>query len=412
MNEFSYIERKNRMKILQVNCVYKKGSTGKIVYDIHKRLLEKGYDSKVCYGRGEKYKEEKIYKVSNEYYSKLNNLWSRLTGYMYGGCFFSTQKLISIIKKENPDIVHLHCINGYFVNIYKLITWLKNNKIKTVLTLHAEFMYTANCGYALDCEKWKEGCGNCPRLKKETKSLLLDKTHMSWKKMYDSFNDFENLSVVSVSPWLKERAKQSPMLKDKNHITILNGIDTNIFKKYDTDELKKNMGLEKQKIIFHATAMFSNDIEHIKGGYYVLELAKMLKDENVQILVAGKYKPNIKVPSNVILLGEVQKQELLAQYYSMADITLLTSKKETFSMVTVESLCCGTPVIGFKAGAPEEIAIKEYSSFVEYGDTTELYRIIKENLKITKGKNISNLAIKEYGEDKMVEEYLKIYYGK
>lgn len=400
------------MKILQVNCVYKNGSTGKIVHDIHKGLLEKGYDSIVCYGRGKQYKEKKIYKVSNEYYSKLNNLWSRFTGYMYGGCFFSTQKLISIIKKEKPDIVHLQCVNGYFVNIYKLMLWLKNNKIKTVLTLHAEFMYTANCGHALDCEKWKEGCGNCPRLKKETKSLMLDKTHMSWKKMYDSLDGFGNLIIVSVSPWLMERAKQSPILKDKNHITILNGVNTNIFKHYDTDELKKKMGLENQKIIFHATAMFSDDINHIKGGYYVLELAKMLKDENVQILVAGRYKTNIKVPSNITLLGKVQEQELLAKYYSMADMTLLTSQKETFSMVTAESLCCGTPVIGFKAGAPEQIAIKEYSSFVEYGDTMELYKVIKENLNITKGKNISNVAIKEYSEDKMIDEYLKIYYGK
>lgn len=400
------------MKILQVNCVYKNGSTGKIVYDIHKGLLEKGYDSIVCYGRGKKVNENNVYKVSNELYSKFNNLLSRFTGYMYGGCLFSTRKLISIIKKEKPDIVHLHCINGYFINIYKLISWLKNNNIKTVLTLHAEFMYTANCGHALECEKWKSGCGKCPRLKQETKSMFLDRTHESWEKMYNAFKNFNNLTIVSVSPWLMKRAKESPMLKDKNHITILNGINTNIFRYHNTNQLRKELGFNNKKIILHVTPYFSSDKEHLKGGYYVLELTKMLKDENVQILVAGKHKPNIKVPRNVTLLGEVQEQELLAKYYSMADITLLTSQKETFSMVTVESLCCGTPVIGFKAGAPEQIAIKEYSSFVEYGDTTALYRIIKENLNTTKGKNISNAAIKEYCEDKMIEKYLKIYYGK
>ena len=400
------------MKILQVNCVYKKGSTGKIVYDIHKGLLEKGYDSIVCYGRGNSIKEKNIYKISNETYSKFNNFISRFTGYMYGGCFFSTKKVVNIIKKEKPDIVHLHCINGYFVNIYNLLEWLKINNIKTVLTLHAEFMYTANCGHALECEKWKNGCGNCTRYRQETKSIFCDRTHESWKKMYNAFKGFSNITVVSVSPWLMNRAKESPMLKDKKNITILNGLDTDVFKQYNTVELKKEMGLENKKIIFHATANFSSDVEHIKGGYYVLELAKMLKDENVQILVAGEYKTNLKVPNNVTLLGKVQEQELLAKYYSMADITLLTSKKETFSMVTAESLCCGTPVIGFKAGAPEQIAIKEYSSFVEYGDTIKLYKIIKENLNTTKGKNISNVAIKEYSKKKMIEEYLKVYYGK
>jgi hypothetical protein len=156
---------------------------------------------------------------------------------MYGGCFFSTNKLISIIKKEKPDVVHLHCINGYFVNIYRLVSWLNKSKIKTVLTLHAEFMHTANCGHALECDKWKTGCGKCPRLKKETKSLLIDSTHRSWVKMKKAFDGFENLVVTSVSPWLMERAKQSPILADKNHTVVYNGLDTNVFKLYQIQDL-------------------------------------------------------------------------------------------------------------------------------------------------------------------------------
>lgn len=397
------------MKILQINCVYKKGSTGKIVYDIHNGLTNSGFESIVCFGRGNRTKEKNIYKISNEAYSKFNNFISRFTGYMYGGCFFSTRNIVNLIKKEKPDIIHLHCINGYFVNIYKLLEWLKKNNIKTVLTLHAEFMYTANCGHALECERWKIGCGNCPRLKKETKSMFLDRTHESWEKMYNAFKNFSNLTIVSVSPWLMNRAKESPMLMDKRHITILNGIDTNIFKHYETDDLKNNMGLESKKIIFHATANFSDDVNNIKGGYYVLELAKMLKDENVQILVAGKCEPNIKVPSNVTLLGEVQDQKLLAKYYSMADVTLITSKRETFSMVTAESLCCGTPVIGFKAGAPEQIAIKEYSSFVEYGNINELNNKVKLLFSIGKDKEIAKKASNKYSRLIMVDNYIKLY---
>lgn len=401
------------MKILQVNCVYRQGSTGKIMYDIHKGLLKKGYDSIVCYGRGKKINENNVYKVSNELYSKLNNLLSRFTGYMYGGCFFSTKKFIKIIEKEQPDIVHLHCINGYFINIYKLITYLKENNIKTVLTLHAEFMYTANCGHALECEKWKYGCGNCNRYRKETKSIFCDRTHESWEKMYNAFKDFNNLTVVSVSPWLTNRAKESPMLKDKRHITIFNGLDTDVFKYYNTVELKKEMGLENKKIIFHVTANFNNDINHIKGGYYVLKLAKMLKDENVQILVAGDYDKNIKVPNNITLLGKIQDQKLLAKYYSMADVTLLTSKKETFSMVTAESLCCGTPVVGFKAGAPEQIALKEFAYFVEYGKINNLceylIKYIHQDISSKESVKISKKAMLKYSVNEMLNDYIKIY---
>ena len=160
-----------KMKVLLINCVFQNGSTGKIVYDIYNSLLHEGYDCEVCYGRGQKTDDPNVYKCCNELYAKLNNLFTRFTGLMYGGCTVSTQMLFRFLLKEKPDVVHVHCVNGYFINIYRLITFLKEHHIKTVLTLHAEFMHTANCGHALDCEKWKTGCGNCPRLKTETKSF-------------------------------------------------------------------------------------------------------------------------------------------------------------------------------------------------------------------------------------------------
>lgn len=397
------------MKVLQINSVYNQGSTGKITYDIHKYLQSRKIESIVCYGRGKKVNETNIYKVCGEFYSHINHVIANLRGIMYGNFYFSTKKIISIIKKENPDIVHLQCINCYFVNIYKLIAWLKENNIKTIITLHAEFIYTANCGHALECEKWKTGCGNCPRFKQETNSFFIDNTHKSWELMKKSFNGFNNnLIVVSVSHWLMERAKVSPILKDKKHEVILNGLDINIFHYYNVFDLKKEY--ENNIILFHVTPNFNNNINNIKGGYYIIELAKRLQDKNIKIVVAGDYDKNLKLPKNVILLGNISNQELLAKYYSLADITLLTSKRETFSMVTAESLCCGTPVVGFKAGAPEQIALREYSKFVEYGDVKSLYVGIKEilNKNINK-KKLSNLAAKKYSNEIMGEEYLKLY---
>lgn len=206
------------MKVIQVNSVYKNGSTGKITYDIHIGLQQNGIESVVCYGRGGIIKDRNVYKVCSEPYSKLNNILSRITGVMYGGCYFSTKKLISIVKNEKPDIVHLQCINGYFVNIYRLVRWLKNNNVKTVLTLHAEFMYTGGCSHSLDCNQWRNpnGCGysqHCPVYKQETKSFFLDGTKQMFSKMYTAFDGFnDNLIVASVSPWLMERAKKSPIL--------------------------------------------------------------------------------------------------------------------------------------------------------------------------------------------------------
>lgn len=402
------------MKILQVNCVYNTGSTGKIVHDIHMGLQAKNIASIVCYGRGMKVTEENTYKTCGEWYSKLNNLWSRISGIMYGGCFFSTKTLISIIQKERPDIVHLQCINGYFVNIYKIVSWLKENHIPTILTLHAEFMYTGGCGYALECQQWKSrhGCGylECPRWRTETHSLFADRTRKMWQKMKEAFTGFDNgLIIISVSPWLMKRAQESPILRGKKHFTILNGLDTTVFSPHFDSALRKKYCPNGEKIIFHPTAYFRPEKEHNKGGYYVLKLAEILKHKNIKILVAGTYSDNIPSQENVIFLGKILDQETLAKYYSIADITVLTSKNETFSMVTAESLCCGTPVVGFQAGGPESIAISTDCEFVEYGNLDDLVNAIFKYLYKSKSNELPNLAIKKYNKKNMINEYIKYY---
>lgn len=402
------------MKVLLLNCVYKNGSTGKIVYDIHNGLLEREYDSIVCYGRGEKYKDNNTYKCCSELYAKLNNFLSRITGIMYGGCLLSTLRVFQIIKRERPDVVHVHCVNGYFVNIYKLITFLKKHNICTVLTLHAEFMHTANCGYSLECDRWRYGCGNCPRLKQETKSLFWDNTALSWKKMKKAFLGFdENLVVVSVSPWLQKRAQLSPILLNKKHITIYNGLDTKAFHLIEDESMRKTWNLNNKKVIFHATSGFSLNRDHIKGGFHVIEMAKRFWkiDKNVCFVVAGSHEKLSDVPPNTMFLGRLSDQSELARWYSTSDLTLITSQKETFSMVVAESLCCGTPVVGFEAGAPEMIAIPEYSRFVPYGDSEGLFDVIKRYLycKTLDKRAISASAQAKYGRQKMVDQYLKIY---
>lgn len=403
------------MKVLQVNCVYKTGSTGKITYDIHTELQKQGIESIVCYGRGTKSHEANVYKICSELYSHVHHLLANITGVMYGGCFFSTNTLISIIKREKPDIVHLQCINGYFVNIYRLVEWLKNKHIKTILTLHAEFMYTGGCGHSLDCNQWSTGtgCGHpaCPRWRKETKSLFFDRTSVMWKRMKDAFDGFDKgLIVTSVSPWLMERAERSPILQGKKHRVVLNGLDDAVFHYYDARSLREKHGFKGEKLLFHATPYFSAQPDHIKGGYYILELAKRLRGQDIQLIVAGAHADDLEVPDNVVLLGRVSDQNLLAQYYSMADLTLLTSRKETFSMVTAESLCCGTPVVGFQAGAPEQIAIPEYSRFVEHGDLDALEGCVRDMLERPCDKvEVSTQALAKYGKGTMCEEYIKIY---
>lgn len=397
------------MKIMQINCTYRAGSTGKMMYDIHTYLVSNSAESFMCYGRGKRTEEKNVIKLCPEIYAKFQNLFSRISGLMYGGCLLSTNKLIRLIRRESPDIVHLHCINGYFVNVYRLIGFLKANNIKTVLTLHAEFMYTANCGHAYECDGWLKGCGSCPRLYSETKSLLFDRTADSFKKMKNAFDGFENdLRVVSVSPWLMERASRSPILKNMHHLCVLNGIDTETFYARDASFLIERFAERGQKLVLFVTAFFSDACDHPKGGAFLAELARRMPD--VKFLVAGKYSVSSHLPENIELLGNIDDMDLLSELYSAADLSLVLSKRETFSMPVAESLCCGTRVVGFFSGAPEMIAIPEYSRFVEYGNVDALEDAVRCTLaQETDSCAVSEVARKKYSAKIMASEYADIY---
>ena len=280
------------MKVLQVNCVWRKGSTGKLTADIHEELLRRGVESVVCYGRGEPTREPHVYKTCGELYSKLNNLATRFTGVMYGGCGLSTRRLMAIIEREQPDIVHLQCVNGYFVNIYKLITWLKERRVKTVVTLHAEFLYTGSCGYALDCEKWRAGCGRCPRLRQATGSLLRDGTAESQRRMKQAFADFDTAVVIGVSDWVTGRARRSPVMGGLRFERIYNGICTGNFHPLRSPEedaaLRKTYNIPQDKrVVLHVTPGFS----HTKGGDLFLRLAARLPETHHAVVVGQGGRP-------------------------------------------------------------------------------------------------------------------------
>ena len=397
------------MKVLQVNCVYPWGSTGKIVQAVHQELQARGHESVVYYGRGAKADEPFAYKICSEVYAKANNLLSRFTGLMYGGCFFSTRRLMTCIAREKPDVVHLHCINGYFVNIYRLVTWLKMRKIPTVLTLHAEFLHTANCSHALDCNKWMTGCGACPRLYKETKSLLFDRTAASWKRMKKAFEGFENrLTVCSVSPWLSERAQRSPILQGYSHRVVLNGVDTGVFcPTADADAVRRKYAPNGEKLLLHVTPDFRNPI---KGGEYFLELARQMQGQPVRFLIVGGGTDGIELPANITAVGSVANPEQLAAYYAAADVTVLTSQKETFSMICAESLCCGTPVAGFRAGAPEQISLPDYSRFVGQGDVEALQEAVRYFLQAPPvAADVCRDAVEAYDKSCMTAHYVDLY---
>lgn len=399
------------MKILLIDVNYKFSSTGKIVYDLYNSLNNDGHIASVCYGRGKKVNDFNVFKFGLDFETYMHAILTRITGLTGFFSPLSTFRLLKYIKNFKPDVVHIHELHAYFVNLSPIIKYLKKNNIKTVWTFHCEFMYTGKCGHAYECENWKTECHKCPQLREYPKSLFFDFTRLMYKQKKKLLSDMTNLTIITPSQWLADRVKMS-FFSDKNIEVIHNGIDTtNIFYPRDITNLRFHLGInENTKILM---AIGSNIMSTSKGGRYFVELSRKFVDKNITFILVGSDEDIIDVGRNLINLGIIKDQNLLAELYTLADLLVLTSEKETFSLVCAESLACGTPVIGFDSGAPKEIAPNGFGEFVDYGDIDKLEKLILHFIEDKSCFNNADNCIKyindNFSLDSMYKSYLIRY---
>lgn len=398
------------MKVLLIDVNCKNSSTGKIVYDLYTAINESGNEAAVCYGRGEKIKEHNIFKFGLDIETYIHALLTRITGFT--GCFslFSTFRLIKFIKKFKPDVVNIHEFHAYFVNIKPLINYLKKNNIKTVMTLHCEFAYTGKCGHSVECEQWKTECKKCPHLTEYVSTMWFDHTSYMFKQKKKLFEDFRNLTIVTPSNWLAERVKQS-FFKNHDIKIIHNGIDTDVFSPKDTSYLKEKHNItDDEKVVL---AVAPNLMSDNKGGKYVLQLANMAKEKKVRFIMIGVDEEFTPENDNIIVLHRIYDKELLAQYYSLADVFVICSERENFPTTCLESQCCGTHVIGFDTGGTSETCLdKNGVNFVHYPNINELFSLLSSytDTECTHSDmELSNKSISAFSKKVSTKKYIDLY---
>lgn len=394
-------------KILFINCS-DSGSTGTIIRDTVLSLNQNGWDSYLCVPRisSDTKLYHDVFATSAKYEQGVYYRISKCLCNPIGFAPLSTTRIKKVIKRVNPDIIHVHCINSYMCDVYSILQYIKESRIPTVITNHAEFYYTGSCAHANECNQWMMGCEKCPQLKKPEKAKVF------WNRMQRSFFGFDKCIVTSVSPWVMSRSSASGIMKGIPQMVIENGVDTNVFHPRDSQSLRDELGIDTNtKVILHVTALYSTSPGHPKGGEFIQELASRFKEDDVKFVVVGNTYENTS-ESNIMLCGRISSREDLARYYSLADVTLLTSKRETFSMPLAESLCCGTPVVGFLAGGPESIALPNYTAFCSYGDVDEIECLIRNNglsMKKSFGNKISIDARAKYECCNMSDKYMILY---
>ena len=382
------------MVIAQINVSYGRGSTGKIVKDLHGEYLRLGLDSHVLFGRGPKVDDPRIIRTGFLLEAKTWRFIQLFTGNFLGGSPLSTWNLKRQIKKLHPDVVHIHCINGNMCNVFSLLKWLKKNKYKTILTHHAKFMFTGGCGLNM-CEGYAHGCVNCPRKKEIFGKFCGDKTKQNLDRLAKVDLDGSWITHTHVSPWLKVQAEKSLLFVKANNHVVLNPIDLGIFN--SSGETKK----DERPYAFCPTSAHSE----VKGWQWVESVGKKLNELGLDLYVTGSGSETFASP-NIKDIGYVADQKKLAAYYRNANVTLILSQCESFSMPVAESLCCGTPVCGFKSGGPESIGIEGACRFVEQGDLDGLLDAVKS----LKDKRIDpSKAIDKYGREAVAKEFLSLY---
>ena len=399
------------MKILIANWVYNRGSTGFLTRDLVESLSQMGHEvtaaTAVMYGEDPRVRKFTTLKEWN-FYWRLG----RLGLPRFCGSKKAVKLLIQQIEEERPDVVNLHLLHCHTIDLYAVLRYLGEHNIKTVITNHAEVYLTGNCEHAYNCRRWIENqCKGCPDKQQATGALAFGCPHLNWLLMQKSIAYFkpENLYFTAVSPWLRDRVSRSPITKAFQCDAVLNGLDTDVFypRKHNRT-IAKRIGTDD--FVLHVTATFNpHDTDGVKGSSQLVKLAETMP-EQLFVVVATKVKNVEQLPKNIYVWGEAKNQDELADLYSAAKITVIVSRRETFSMVTAESLCCGTPVVGYMAGGPESITIPEASYFVEQGNVDDLHMAILD----MSTKNIdlialSNEARRKFSSETMAKSYLAVY---
>lgn len=390
------------MKILQINAVYKNASTGRTCYELCNYLNKNGHECFTIYGnQNGNYKD--TFFVGNVLTQKLHALFSRITGKIGYFSRYQTKKVIRFIKQYQPDVVHLRNLHGNFICIPKLLKFLGENDIPTVVTLHDCFFYTGACTHYTvnNCHKWQTKCENC---KYNKLTWFFDRTSKMFLDKQKLFGNINRLAVVGVSKWITSEAMKSPILKNATIMeNIYNGIDLSVFKETKSDFKERN-GLQNYKIILGVASGWSEK----KGLNVFLELADKLQP-NEKIVLVGNTLEKI-VSDKIVSIAATNNVEELVKIYNAADVFVQASKEETFGKVVAEALACGVPVVTNMYTANPEMVDDKSGVVVADFTADNIYKTISYVLKKRKEDfSCRQRAEQLFNKDNVYTDYLMIY---
>lgn len=396
------------MVIAEINTV-NYGSTGNIMLNVAEIARRHEHET---YTFSRAWFSKKPSKCINDQFFgyRLDNAMHRVVGPIVGleGCFsyVGTRALISKLQKIHPDVIQIHNLHGWYINLPLLFNYIKKNNIRVVWTLHDCWAFTGHCPCftMAKCEKWQTECRHCPQYRDYPQSYL-DNSRRMYRLKKKWFTGVKDLTIVTPSEWLAGLVKQS-FLKEYPVKVINNGIDLSIFKPTDSDfRAKYNIG-DKHIVLGVAFGWGKR-----KGLDVFVELAQRLDAEKYQIVLVGTDDSvDALLPENVISIHRTQNQTELAEIYTAADVFANPTREEVFGLVNTEALACGTPGVTFNSGGSPECYDETCGVVVPCDDIDamekEIIRICEDHPY--NAKSCMDHA-KKYSNTIKFEEYIKLY---
>ena len=379
-------------RILSINSVCGFGSTGRIIAELSK--LE-DFETLICFGRKKDYANVNSYKFANFFENAFGALGTILFDNNLNICKLATKRLIKKIKEFNPDIIHIHNLHGYYVNIEMLMNFLKEYNKPVVWTLHDCWPTTGYCPTAdyVNCKKYQSECKDCPLGFAYPFSIFKQNLKKDFYKKKELFNDLNNLYLVTPSKWMKSIFKSS-FMKDKDIRVINNGINL------------KNFVPSKDKKDKFTILAVANMWTYDRGKEEVKKIIPLL-DKDIELICVGNFSDQFEGATPIKHTNNVQE---LVDLYSSSHALINPTLDENFPTVNMEALACGTPVITYATGGSPEIADEKTGKVIAKGDYEGMAKYINElkNNYVFNSKDCIDRS-KLFSTENMVNNYINLY---
>lgn len=368
-------------------------------YKITLQAIERSFKTKLSAKAINILKELKLYKAKPDSFLQARPAGLEMFSYPHSDYDITKSELY-----KQADIINLHWV----ANFLDYPTFFQKNKKPVVWTLHDQNPF-------LGLEHYSETIVGIDRngypIKRKLSEIEKKKFQEFIEIKKQALNSFDNLTIVTPSIWLGQEAKKSPVFEKFETKIIPYGLNSDIFKPLNKTFCRELLNIPQDKTVLLFVA---DSISNKRKGFEYLQRAFEQINKNDSILLSiGSKHSSLKQKNNYFELGRISDERLMSIVYSAADVFVIPSLMDNLPNTVLESIMCGTPVIGFPVGGiPDMVQDGENGYLTEEISVPALVKSIEKflnNPNVFDSEKIRENAVKKYDLSVQATAYINLY---